>query len=183
MTFIFHTKRYFKPIYWLLTFVINILIILTWKCHWRPFSWEVEEMLVEISERPMKNRTDFAECFILFGTIHFHSLAPHPVIGSLNVITFRNLRFSKSMLVTAVCMFVCLSVCLQRLYRPHRLSDRPDFFCRRCLLDTRQCRIFFFENWSSRFFLLPWKPIAQWWEMGIFQYFDILFLVEISLWN
>ena len=27
-------------------------------------------------------------------------------------ITFRNLRFSKSILVTAVCLFVCLSVCL-----------------------------------------------------------------------
>ena len=49
-------------------------------------------------------------------------------------------------LVTAVCLSVCLSVCLQRLYRSHGWSDRPDFFCKRCRLDTRQCRTFFFEN-------------------------------------
>ena len=72
-------------------------------------------------------------------------------------ITFRNLRFSKSILVTAVCLFVCLSVCLSvclfvclSVFKGSTghigLSDRPDFFCRRCLLDTRQCRTFFFEN-------------------------------------
>ena len=46
-----------------------------------------------------------------------------------------------------VCVSACLSVRLQMLYRPHRLSDRPDFVCKRCLLDTRQCRTYFF--WKS----------------------------------
>ena len=50
-----------------------------------------------------------------------------------------------SVCLSVVCS-VCLFVRLQRLYRSHGLSDRPDFFCRRCLLDTRQCRTFFFDN-------------------------------------
>ena len=50
----------------------------------------------------------------------------------------------------SVCLFVCLSVCLfvrlQTLYRSHGWSDRPEFFSKRCRLDTRQCRTFFLEN-------------------------------------
>ena len=54
---------YFKRIYWLLIFVINIVIISTWKLHWRPFSCEVEEMAWNLGH-VMKNRSAFTERFV-----------------------------------------------------------------------------------------------------------------------
>ena len=118
---------------------------------------------------------------------------------SVCLLAFRNLRFSKSILVTAVCLFhyfakvwktfrkvywsprfVCLSVCLffclQTMYRPQYWSNRPDFLTADVFSSQDIAESFFFQIGQIDIFLLPWKPIAQWWEMRIFQYFDILFL-------
>ena len=66
-------------------------------------------------------------------------------------ITFRNLRFSKSILVTAVCLFVvsvCLSVCLSsNALQAARLSDRPDFFFQKMSSGHATMQNFFF--WKS----------------------------------
>ena len=78
----------------------------------------------------------------------------HVCLLLFEIFDFRKVYWSPRSVCLSVCLFVCLSVCLfvclfvrlQRLYRPHRLSDHPDFFCRRCHLDTRQCRTFSFEN-------------------------------------
>ena len=61
-------------------------------------------------------------------------------------VTFRNLRFSKSILVTAVCLWVCLFVCpSSKALQAAPLVRSSWFFDRRCLPDTRQCSIFFLK--------------------------------------
>ena len=76
-------------------------------------------------------------------------------------------RFVCLSVCLSVCLFVCLSVRLQRLYRPHRLSDRPNFFSKRCLLDTRQCRTFFFENRIKAKVKVTTLVWNRWWAITI----------------
>ena len=42
-------------------------------------------------------------------------------------VTLQNRRFLQSILVTAVCLSVCLSVRQFAIYRPYHWTDRPDF--------------------------------------------------------
>ena len=62
--------------YWLVIFVINILIISTWKWHWRPFSCAVEEMAWNFGT-PWTKSSCFHRTFRFFGTIRFHRPATH----------------------------------------------------------------------------------------------------------
>ena len=82
MTFIFQVKMYFKCIYWLLIFVINILIKSTWKWHWRPCSCEVEEMAWNFGT-PWTKSSCFNRTYRFFGPIRYASPVPHLVNVSL----------------------------------------------------------------------------------------------------
>ena len=78
MTFIFQVKMYFKCIYWLLIYVINIVIISTWKWHWRPCSCEVEEMAWNFGT-PWTKPSCFNRSYRFFGSIRYVSPVPHLV--------------------------------------------------------------------------------------------------------
>ena len=67
---------YFKRIYWLLIFVINILIISTWKWHWRPCPCEVEEMAWNFGT-PWTKSSCFHRTYRFFGPIRYASPVPH----------------------------------------------------------------------------------------------------------
>ena len=79
MTFIFQVKMYFKCIYWLLIYVINIVIISTWKWHWRPCSCEVEEMAWNFG-MPWTKPSCFNRSYRFFGSIRYVSPVPHLVM-------------------------------------------------------------------------------------------------------
>ena len=67
---------YFKCIYWLLIYVINIVIISTWKWHWRPCSCEVEEMAWNFGT-PWTKPSCFNRSYRFFGSIRCVSPVPH----------------------------------------------------------------------------------------------------------
>ena len=134
-----------------------------------------------------------SDCLVTFANVVGRMLCIHPRLLLCKIVDFCKVYWSPR----SVCLFVCLLLC--KIVDFCKVYWSPQFVCLLHLSVCSRCTghntgpivlilcqlVYsgpttmakcFGQNRPIRFFLLPWKPIAQWWEIGIFQYFGILFL-------